>query len=347
VTLTASCVTSTPQVAKIGLIAPFEGLHRESGYAALDGLRAALDECGELDREADIAFVPLALNDSYQAADAARALAKVRVDPAVVAILGPLSPGLVMRGQAPETTTRAASRPSHLFPFLVDESGRFADEHTWPRALAHYIFQVAQVAPMHTSATRLLVAGAPEALLAESDTWLQAVAVQMDDGDDAQSNALLVSDLSAIPIVIVPQNEAGWAARLETVYEMGDALLWLDPTLEGLAELVAVHHTWPDLSIVFGPDANHTKAATHFNVQAPLFWGVWSDDGYTEWAMRHMDESRGGLQADGGRDTYLIYLAACSAILELSGNLLPGISAPEFRLTVPREWHLHWSALAR
>ena len=52
-----SC-TSTRSVTKIGLVAPFEGLYRQTGYAALDAMRGAIGEAEG--NAADI--LPLALD---------------------------------------------------------------------------------------------------------------------------------------------------------------------------------------------------------------------------------------------------------------------------------------------
>ena len=80
-----SC-TSTRPVVKIGLLAPFEGLHRESGYEALSAMRAALADFPLKEFEA----VPLALDTSADPAHARRAAAKMLRDDSVVAVVGPL-----------------------------------------------------------------------------------------------------------------------------------------------------------------------------------------------------------------------------------------------------------------
>lgn len=74
-------------MAKIGLLAPFEGLHRESGYHALAALRAALAEFDAAGVEA----VPLALDTSGGPGGARRAALKLLRDGSVAAIIGPLS----------------------------------------------------------------------------------------------------------------------------------------------------------------------------------------------------------------------------------------------------------------
>ena len=57
--LLAGCTDVRP-VAKIGLIAPFEGLHRRSGYAALAAMRQAIVETPA----GATGIIPLALDDA-------------------------------------------------------------------------------------------------------------------------------------------------------------------------------------------------------------------------------------------------------------------------------------------
>lgn len=80
-----SC-NSTRPVVKIGLLAPFEGLYRESGYQALSAMRAALADYPL--REFEV--VPLALDTSADPGYARRAAAKMLRDDSVVAVVGPL-----------------------------------------------------------------------------------------------------------------------------------------------------------------------------------------------------------------------------------------------------------------
>ena len=83
--LLLSCSSMRP-VVKIGLLAPFEGLHRESGYEALSAMRAALADYPLDEFEA----LPLALDTSADPAQARRAAAKLLRDDSVAAVVGPL-----------------------------------------------------------------------------------------------------------------------------------------------------------------------------------------------------------------------------------------------------------------
>lgn len=80
-----SC-NSTRPVVKIGLLAPFEGLHRESGYEALAAMRMALADYPLQQFEA----LPLALDTSADPTQARRSAAKMLRDETVLAVVGPL-----------------------------------------------------------------------------------------------------------------------------------------------------------------------------------------------------------------------------------------------------------------
>lgn len=81
----AACASTRP-VVKIGLLAPFEGLHRQSGYDALAAMRFALAEYPL----SGVEVLPLALDTSADPAQARRAAEKLLRDHSVVAVVGPL-----------------------------------------------------------------------------------------------------------------------------------------------------------------------------------------------------------------------------------------------------------------
>ncbi|MDW8318649.1 MAG: ABC transporter substrate-binding protein [Anaerolineae bacterium] len=85
----AGCYGSTRPVVKLGLIAPFEELYREDGYAVLHAVRLALNEHnGRPDRRYNVALV--ALNDNGRPEEAALQAQKLGLDPAVWAVVGPI-----------------------------------------------------------------------------------------------------------------------------------------------------------------------------------------------------------------------------------------------------------------
>ena len=85
----AGCTNVRPTI-KIGVLAPFEGLHRRSGYAALEAVRAAIADFSNV----DAGILPLALDDGDQPQQAVRSAQKLLADPRVAAVVGPLSPDL-------------------------------------------------------------------------------------------------------------------------------------------------------------------------------------------------------------------------------------------------------------
>lgn len=86
--LLASC-TSTRPTLKIGLIAPFEGVHRSLGYEVLGAVRLAVQQQNAAGGVAGYGIELAALNDDGVPATAARQVAALAADPGVVAIIGP------------------------------------------------------------------------------------------------------------------------------------------------------------------------------------------------------------------------------------------------------------------
>ncbi len=113
----ASCTAVRP-VAKIGLIAPFEGLYRETGYEALDALRAAIEACAP----AGVDVLPLALDDSNRPDNARRAAAKLLLDPTTAAVIGPYGYDTTIAA----SQELSASRVNWLAPLMLGADGRFA-----------------------------------------------------------------------------------------------------------------------------------------------------------------------------------------------------------------------------
>lgn len=91
--LTAGCwsVTTTHAV-KIGLIAPFEGAHRELGYAVLAAVQMAIRERNAVGGIAGRPIELVALNDEMDPGMSALQMDKLALDPAVVGVIGPWSP---------------------------------------------------------------------------------------------------------------------------------------------------------------------------------------------------------------------------------------------------------------
>jgi branched-chain amino acid transport system substrate-binding protein len=129
VLLSASTSCTDPQpIAKIGLLAPFEGLYRRTGYSALSAMRQAISESGG-------SFLPLALDDSADPARAQRSAEKLLVDPQLQAVVGPLTPALA------DASAAVLQDPRILWvtPYAVDPELGFVDpldSEQWAGALA-------------------------------------------------------------------------------------------------------------------------------------------------------------------------------------------------------------------
>jgi branched-chain amino acid transport system substrate-binding protein len=90
---------SAPPTLKIGLVAPFEGLHRPLGYEVLFGVKLALQELNAAEDIEGYRVELVALNDFDDPVEAARQASALIADPDVVGVIGHLS----------TETTRAAA----------------------------------------------------------------------------------------------------------------------------------------------------------------------------------------------------------------------------------------------
>jgi ABC-type branched-subunit amino acid transport system substrate-binding protein len=87
---------------KIGLSAPFEGLHRDLGYEVLHAVRLAVrqrNDSGGIDEYYLVELV--ALNDFNEAEEAMLQAREMDVDPGILGVLGGWSPGTA-RAAGPE-----------------------------------------------------------------------------------------------------------------------------------------------------------------------------------------------------------------------------------------------------
>ncbi len=86
----AGCYGSTRPVIKIGLVAPFEELYREDGYAALYAVKLAIAERNAQGGIGGHAIALVALNDNGRPEEAAMQASKLGLDRDVVGVIGPL-----------------------------------------------------------------------------------------------------------------------------------------------------------------------------------------------------------------------------------------------------------------
>ena len=108
----------SPQVIKIGLVAPFEGENRALGYDAIYAARLAIREINEAGGINGTRIALVALDDSGQVDLARKAARSLTLDPLVVAVIGH---GL------PETTAAVeAIYTAHGVPLLTLGAGSWA-----------------------------------------------------------------------------------------------------------------------------------------------------------------------------------------------------------------------------
>lgn len=238
--LLTACASLQP-VHKVGVLAPFEGLYRRSGYEALDAARAALEAEAPALAAKGIAAIPLALDTSL---DPRRAAAKLLADPALAAVVGPLSPT-----DAPAMAALLDGAGVPWFaPYAVGPDGFLApQEGAWAVELARAVAAAAQA----QGAARLLVAGWDAAgWPAPQDSAWQAV--------------------NQLPLLFV---DAGMVAEIG---REGDAMLWAGDPVQGAEVLGGVRAAGLAIPFWLGPGSADATFLEHApaSIQAtPAGWG--------------------------------------------------------------------------
>lgn len=248
VVLLPACRSIRP-VAKIGLIAPFEGLYRRTGYAALTALRAAID-----DTKVTVDVLPLALDESLNPSQTAQ---KLLLDSSLLAVIGPLSPETAVQ-VAPVLSEGA---PLWLTPFVVDQRGTFAhpmEQTTWATEL---IVAVASVVRTQ-GYSPLVLAGMEHGWPSRSATEWQAVAglPVLVSSDPAQ-----VPATAAVLFVGPPDQAVPYLADLRLRY--AELPFFLGP--------------------LGGDPVFAERSAAWAADRGPVFWVTWLTDDYAAWAAAH------------------------------------------------------------
>jgi ABC-type branched-subunit amino acid transport system substrate-binding protein len=88
VTLCAGCLQTTPDVVKIGLVAPFEGRYREVGYDVIPAARLAVREWAAQNPDADLVFEIVAYDDAGDPRSAVEQARRLVMDPEVAVVIG-------------------------------------------------------------------------------------------------------------------------------------------------------------------------------------------------------------------------------------------------------------------
>lgn len=246
--------TNTRPIAKIGLLAPFEGLYRRTGYDALTTVRSAIDQVGP----GDVALIPLAEDISL---DPDRTAAKMLADPLVRAVIGPLDPAT----SAAVEGRLAGADVLWVRPFAVDPQGGFATEiasTTWATEL---VAEVAQAAAQNGATSLLLAGWTPgwPSLSAERWTSYAGIPIRLDD------EPAHVAPGEAVLWLGSPADGARYFVDLRKFAP--DAPFWMGPQGGDPVFLERV------------------LAEPVFAGQGlgPVFWATWLTDEYDEWRVQH------------------------------------------------------------
>jgi branched-chain amino acid transport system substrate-binding protein len=292
-TLLVSCRPIRP-VLRIGLLAPFEGLHRRSGYEALVAMRAAIAETPAGDYD----ILPLAVDDSF---DAQRAAQKLLADPTVRAIIGPVTPAdaaLVAPVLHSAHSTPPAALPQGmdrevqwLLPFALDPAGGFLDAHH----LAAWLTNERWAQQFVLSASRSLHANGYQRLLLAGAT--------LNSLDRQPGQALLAEAIqqeSALPVE--PFQTLAQITEQDAIFWLGDA----ETGAEFFNQLRQQHAKPP---FWLGMQSADPIFAERAAMRGPVFATIWSNAGYSSWAAQH---------AGATPFAYLVYQATRTAITNLS-----------------------------
>jgi len=249
--LFSACTNVQPTVT-IGVLAPFEGLHRRSGYLALAAVRAAI-----ADYPAPGAGVlPLALDDGNTPATALRSAQKLRVDPRVAAVVGPLNPALAPA--VGETLTAAHILWQRPYAPAVDPTTASAGADEWAIGLV----RAAARGVIQEGASSLVVAGWTPGWPALTPALWSAAAgipVRLDDSPATVQNDEAVFWMGS------PEGAADYLAALRQ--RQLSAPFWMGPQ---------------------GDDPIFVERAASFD---RVFWAIWTDAGYNNWVEQHATPS--------------------------------------------------------
>ncbi len=271
--LLTGCTNIRP-IAKIGLIAPFEGLHRRSGYEALAAMRLAIADAGVV----GIDFIPLALDDS---SNPQRTAQKMRADPSLRAIIGPLTPLAMNQVTSLFSATNASQEIPWLVPFVVSPAGGFADprhDQSWALGLIQAVADSVRSQGGAQLVIAGLTAGWPGLSAAE---WSAKLGIKI----------TLTDEPSAVPSGAT----VFWLGGADTGASFINELQMLDSTAE----------VW------LGPAGGDPVFSELAQLRKPVNWATWSQSEYNDNALTHPTLTL---------TSYLVYRATLQAIAQVAAQ---------------------------
>jgi len=249
--LQTACVSIRP-VVKIGLLAPFEGLYRRTGYTALAAMRAAIAETPVI----GVDILPLALDDGNDPQRARRSAQQLLADASVQAVVGPVTPETFFSVLALLPT----SQPSWLAPFAVlPETGQIGDpraDTAWATDLVSAVAQAAR----HQHAQRLVLAG-----------WTPGW---------PQFSAEAWTKLIGMPVLITDEGNA---------IAKTDAVFWLGNPVGAALYLANLRAVYPSVPFWLGPQGGDPVFVERVKSRGPVYWATWLGADYDQWATQHPD----------------------------------------------------------
>lgn len=281
-----SACTSTRPVVKIGLLAPFEGLYRRTGYQALAAMRAAIADTNS----AGIGVLPLALDSSGGRTRIRRTAAKLLIDPTLGAVVGPFSPAATQALGEPRQT--GAVR--WFAPYAVDPAGGFTTDPEATDWALELVGSVAQAVQAQGGSALVLAGWTPGWPPPSAQVWTEQSALPIRFSDEART--------------VVP----------------GESVFWMGTPAQGARYLADLRRTSSQAPFWLGPQGGdpvfveRVLAAPLFMEQeealGPVYWATWMDEQYAQWAIHYPSPTPAA---------YRVYRATQAAIATALGRSLP------------------------
>ncbi|GAB4558232.1 MAG: ABC transporter substrate-binding protein [Anaerolineae bacterium] len=254
---------STPPIIKIGMIAPFEGLYRPRGYAALYAVKLALKEHNAAGGVAGHLVELVALNDDGQPEEAAIQARKLSIDPDVMGVIGPFS----------RAGASAVAGPLGEAGLAWITPSTMADEVAWAHANAY------RLCASDEALARALVswaAGEPASgsgvTIVGEDAFAQALAGAAEAVGLAHQVAHTLTTSPDSGVLLLSGDAEQVAATLATLKSSSDARMAIGAGPEGMQEV----------TLKWAPEAS--EGTVWVTCLAPAQWPQAFVEAYTQMA---------------------------------------------------------------